>query len=403
MPYMIGAMRADTLPYPAALKKQPEELEKYLAAKRKELSDAKEYLGAIKKDGAWYTLEISDKEYLWARDESKKTPGLLTEKSANIPHIFGDMRKLVSQDTIVLGEIYYPGMKSNEVTKIMGSAPEKALIRQGLLPQKNPKKPEPLLGLIHYYIHDVLMWDGLDLRNCDNETRINFLTNHIAPTFEGHPFIEVAQYTDENLDALVDEAIANGEEGMVWKRKKGMYVPDKRPAWEWIKFKCEETHDVIITGFAPPTRLYTGKEIGAWPYWELKPVGDKEDYIAQDRQVAEFWNGDSLLTLDNGWYHRWHEDGDIDPVTKAYYNGWCGALEVAVMKDGELFPCGTIGSGMDEAMLQDIKDHPEKYLNQPIEITCMNTMDNGFRHGRFERMRPDLNLKDCDYYKIWKE
>ena len=88
------------------------------------------WFAEIKKDGAlyMYVKGLGGENYLFGRTISKKT-GLLTEKSANIPHIISVLSQLPN-GTILLGEIYYPGKTSKDVTSIMGCLPTKAIERQ---------------------------------------------------------------------------------------------------------------------------------------------------------------------------------------------------------------------------------------------------------------------------------
>ena len=51
-------------------------------------------------------------------------------------------------DTILIGEIYYPGGSSKNTTEIMGCLAPKAIERQN-----------GTYGKIHYYVHDILMYN----------------------------------------------------------------------------------------------------------------------------------------------------------------------------------------------------------------------------------------------------
>lgn len=89
--------------------------------------------------------------------------GTLTEKGANVPQIM-DILSILPKDTILIGEIYYPNKRSKDVTPIMGSLPEKAIERQ-----KNE------YGFLHYYIHDILYYQGVELYNYGASIRYNIL------------------------------------------------------------------------------------------------------------------------------------------------------------------------------------------------------------------------------------
>ena len=92
------------------------------------LCESGEYFCQLKKDGYWYMFERTENNYyLFSRNKSVTT-GTLSEKSANVPHIM-DVLKHLEPGTILIGEIYYPGKRSEDVTPIMGSLPEKAIER----------------------------------------------------------------------------------------------------------------------------------------------------------------------------------------------------------------------------------------------------------------------------------
>ena len=85
------------------------------------------WFAQLKKDGAFYMYVkgLGGENYLFGRTVSKKT-GLLTEKSANVPHIIEAFHD-IPNGTILIGEIYYPGKTSKDVTSIMGCLAPKAI------------------------------------------------------------------------------------------------------------------------------------------------------------------------------------------------------------------------------------------------------------------------------------
>ena len=58
----------------------------------------------------------------------------------------------------------------------------------------------------------------------------------------------------------------------------GLPEPGKRTAHKTLKVKREIADDIdcFIIGVEPPVREYTGKEIGAWKYWEDIRTGEKK-------------------------------------------------------------------------------------------------------------------------------
>ena len=218
-----------------------------------------------------------------------------------------------------------------------------------------------------------------------NEKRINalsFTVNrlHLTNTL----FIEFAEPIYDNLDQFIDDAIENGEEGVVLKRKDGLFIPDKRPAWNWIKFKIEDEYDVLVIGFESPKKVYKGKEIDTWRYWE-SPEGKLQEIVH---------------TREGGSNKNLVEFGFI-PVTKPYYNDWIGSLLVGVYKDGKLTDIGTVSSGLTDELREKIKNIPDNFLGRPLAVKCMQVYEETLRHPVLERWRDDLKQEDCTWEKIF--
>ena len=327
------------------------------------------WFAQLKKDGAlyMYVKGLGGENYLFGRTVSKKT-GLLTEKAANVPHIIEAFHD-IPNGTIILGEIYYPGKTSKDVTSIMGCLPEKAIERQN-----------GSYGLIHYYIYDCLGYNGTSLLKYDNWTRYQVLQaiwkKHIFGSVV--PFtLELAAAVDTDIYQSIGKALAAGEEGMVVKKKTALYEPGKRPQ-TMLKAKQVDNIDAVIIGFKDPVKQYTGKELETWQYWN---------------------KGGNFVT---GFYYN---DPEAIPVTKHYYYGWKNAIEIgAYDSNGQLKSIGTIASGLTDYMREDMSLFPEKYLNKVVEIQCMmkDNKEQTLRHGFYLRTREDKNPKECKLEDIFK-
>lgn len=344
----------------------------------KQACESGNYFGQIKIDGAWYQYVkgLNGKSYLFGRTMSKKT-GVLTEKSANVPHIMSALDNLPN-GTVLVGEIYYPGGSSKDVTPIMGCLPEKAIERQN-----------DSYGEIHYYIHDILMYDGVNLvsSKVNNELRYKILDKIFYLHYlDNCDFLELAWAWDDNLYERVANALSAGEEGMVIKLKSGVYEPGKRPMSN-LKAKKTDFADVIIIGFEEPTTEYYGKEIENWEYW---------------------WNP----FLGEPWPIGLHyqnklnsKEPDYVPVTKPYYMGWHNSrIKIgAYDENGNIINIGTIHSGISDFMKEDMSNHPENYLNKVCSIQMMesDSKERTIRHGFFKYMREDKNPEDCTIASIF--
>ena len=372
-----------------------------------------EYFAQLKKDGYWYQYEKQeDQAYLWSRTVSKKT-GMLAEKGANVPHIMNAL-DILPPGTVIIGEIYYPGKTSKDVTPIMGSLPEKAIERQ-----RNEYGP------LHFYIHDCIYFNNMNLIDVGAYNRYKIL-EAIVNKFNlcSYPFIELAKIVEENIQEECIAALEAGEEGMVLKKKTAHYAPGKRPVWDTIKIKKTDTCDAICIGSCEPTKYYNGKlpigpnytvygangqvdkeqtarrdnEAFQWPYWiieeysELKDDGSPRELLSERRiPVGEHAviRGINFSTV---------------PVTKAYYFGWPTAIRIgAYDENGDIVEIGTISSGLTEKMQEELKEMPFKYLNKVVELAGMekNREAHTLRHFHFKQVREDKDPHECSIDSIF--
>lgn len=365
--------------YPEAKMYEAQLIYKGTEQSLKNACSTEDYFGQLKKDGHWYQYENhgEDKSYLFSRTASRVT-GLQSEKSANVPHIMTALKDL-PKDTILIGEIYFPNGIAKDVTTIMGCLPEKAVSRQ--------LKDTP----IHYYIHDILMYDGIDfvLAETGSWDRYRILQK----VWEKHDlgrfgFLELAEVWTDNLYSRIGDALASGEEGMVIKHKNGKYEPGKRPQTN-LKAKKVDFADVVIIGFEEPTQEYYGKELESWQYWEHFDYDDIE------------YNGFCKGT----YYSDYLENKEhLRPVTKAYFMGWKNSrIQIGVYKDGILTKIGTIHSGISDEMKKDMSENPNNYLGEVCLIQMMEVDKAGgtIRHGFFKLVRQDKNAEECRYEDVF--
>lgn len=371
-------------------------------AKLEELFKSDDYIAEEKFDGSRY-LDVGGR--FFSRKVSVKD-GFPVEKTDNVPHLVDVLK---AYPLLILdGEVYIRGSKSNDVVSIMGASKEKALWRQGfgelapyIINKKGkwrldsssewvdvPKKEiaelvarKGELKPVDYMVYDILRdMDGNWLTSLPWEERRGILEEQLETILSDHPkaadHITLSKYvTGEDKKKFLEQIMEDGGEGVMLKNKQGLYFPDKKPRWNWVKVKQEITSDVIITGFKPAVREYDGDELDTWQYWE-NSQGELLNRPYQDTAV--------LLEL------------GFTPVKKFYFMGWIGAIEFSQYNDqGELVEVGYC-SGIKEELRKDMTENPGKYLGECMEIGAMErTKDNYFRHPQFKRMRPDKNQRDC--------
>lgn len=327
-----------------------------------------EYFAQVKKDGNWYELckSKSGEVYLFSRGTSVKT-GLPVENIANVPHL-KEAFSCLPNDTVIAGEIYYPNETTNSVRSIMGCLPAKAILRQ------------KTKGNIHFYLHDIMRYDGEDL-SCKNAwDRYNKLSEIVKEHNLLSEYVEVAEIITEDIYNFIIDTLAAGEEGAVLKNRQAVYSEGKRPAWSMIKVKKNDTVDVICIGLEDATQEYTGNGIETWEFW-------------QDRITGEFFKGK---------YHKQVlESGDMLPVTKPYFYGWKTSLQIGAYKDGVLIPIGTVSSGLTDELRREITEHPENIIGSVVECACMEVTEDSLRHPIFLRIRTDKNPASCTFKTIF--
>lgn len=342
-----------------------------------------DFLGSEKKDGYFAKLIKDEDGNIILYSRSRGVNGKFADKHEWVPHLmpFFDALPL---GTCLLGELYFPSAPgSRNVTTIMGCLKEKAIDRQ----EKSEK--------LHFYAFDLLACRGVKLIDMEAEVRFKDL----AILFEDHlpkcEYVSFAQYkSGKELWIMLQEILSRGDEGIVITHKDAKYEPGKRPSKTTLKIKKElkQTIDCFFTGVgSAPTHEYTGKEIETWQFWENLRTGEK---------------------MQGDYYNDYHLGAGIIPVTKGYFYGWCGSLQIAVLRDKigskckingiiyedkEVFPIGWL-SGLPDEM----KAAPDKFAFIPIEVNAMewSAVSNSLRHGKMLGWRKDLQLTDCSLEKI---
>ena len=346
--------------------------------KLSEICQSGDYFLEEKIDGAFYQfVRTENYKYLFGRTVSTKN-GLLTEKGANVPHILNAL-DVLPKNTILIGEIYYPGCTSKDVVSIMGCLPELAVKRQ----ENNP---------IHYYLHDIIEYDNINLSNLGAEDRYKILVGvWNKHNLSQYDFLRLAQKVDENLEEEISRILKSGGEGVVLKKKDYPYAPGKRPAWSTVKVKQMDSIDLICMGFCPPTKEYTGKELDTWEYWVIEKQNENGVWVEQEKVCPyKAIRSPEYRTL---------------PISRYYFYGWNTAIKVgAYDNQGELIELGTVSSGLTDDMKRDMTENPQNYLNKVVSLDCMSIdkKEHTLRHPVLKSWRADKDAKDCIIDEIFQ-
>ena len=339
----------------------------------KEMVMSDHMLGSVKHDGNWEMIVRDSNGNFHARSRTESVNGGYQDKAEWIPQIIEELNFLPN-NSAVIGEIYFPNNEgSRKITSVFNCLKDKCIDRQ----KKN--------GFLHFYIFDILAYNNKALLNTIFEKRIKLL-NSLPRSLN---YIEYAEYKKgKELWELYCKTIADGGEGVVIQKDSSIYLQGKRRAKESLKLKKElsDTIDAFLDGdYKLATRLYTGKELETWPFWENGKLNIKYNTCKFD----EYSVGTS----------------SVEPITKAYYHGWASAVSFSVMKDGKPKHIAWI-SGITDELKNEIVNNPEKWKGKVAELTAMMTEcidgEYSLRHGRIETWRNDKRPEDCDYSQIAK-
>jgi DNA ligase D-like protein (predicted ligase) len=101
-------------------------------------------------------------------------------------------------------------------------------------------------GELYYYVFDVLVAGGRDVRSLPLEERRAILDGLLAWK---DPLRTTEQLTGDGV-ALLAEACRDGWEGLIAKRLGTTYVSTR--SRDWLKLKCTRAQELVIGGFTAP-------------------------------------------------------------------------------------------------------------------------------------------------------
>ena len=350
--------------------------------KLEQMAESSNYLFGLKTDGNWSRAVITpERQALQTRGISTvtKTYGEIQDKVM----FWNEICSAFKDTTVILGEVYLPGLIDKDVGSILRCLPPKALARQ---------KDNPL----RWRIFDVLALDGTNLMNEPFEVRIAHIPEVVgrinSPLVEGVEYYEM----DNTFFDKMGEIFAAGGEGAVCYRKDSIYIPGKRGphAWDTVKVKQEISSEIdcVIMGTVAGEKIYTGKDMGSWTLWENQRTGE----LLEGEYFGEYQNGGAYI-----------------PVTKNYFHGWPAAIQVGVYnKEGQLIPLCKV-SGLTDNFREDLKRFPQDWIGVPCSISGMMVSEAkanydgegiSIRHPLLKRIRKDdIDPKDCTLAKIFND
>jgi hypothetical protein len=285
------------------------------------------YVDEEKIDGFSYT-NVNGEFFSRKLSEARESKGQPICKTGHIPHLASTLKSMATVcEFNVHGELYKPGGTSDDVTKIMGCAEDKAIARQHY--------PEDKL---HYMIHDIMSFNGHDLTNEPWYVRRAILEYWFTNYMLEDGFIHLSKIEGSPVKSF-NRIVSAGGEGLMFKKTNGLYVPGKKPANNWIKCKKEITLDAVFMGLdydgsGKNKDLFKSIEIGLWDESNkiVRPIGNVHSGISDElrREIFENVDGyvgrimevDAMEFNEKGWslrhgrLKRFRDDKTIEQCTK---------------------------------------------------------------------------------------
>jgi DNA ligase D-like protein (predicted ligase) len=116
-------------------------------------------------------------------------------------------------------------------------------------------------GPVVYYVFDVLMLAGTDVRGASLETRRSLLESKILPKL-AFP-VRHAPSFDADLPTLIESVKAQGLEGLVAKRRDAPYESGLRSG-AWMKMRVNRGQEFVIGGYTRGTKTFDALVFGVY-------------------------------------------------------------------------------------------------------------------------------------------
>jgi bifunctional non-homologous end joining protein LigD len=123
---------------------------------------------------------------------------------------------------------------------------------------------------VYYYVFDLTWLEGFDVRRLGLRTRKRLL-GHVV---RASGAVRLTTHRNETGEAMFEQACQKGWEGVIAKRADSPYSTAR--SRDWLKFKCEQSQELVIGGFTSPrgSRVELGALlVGYFDSGELRYAG----------------------------------------------------------------------------------------------------------------------------------
>lgn len=314
----------------------------------------KDYIPMIKMDGYWARVIVwNDQVLIQSRGISKST-GTYGTYTEQVPDIVNELKTLPN-GTVILGELAFKDLtkNANQVGSILRSNPARAI------------KLQEERGKLMLFVFDVLAFDGEDFLDLPFEERLEKF-----PSDMNFNLIQPVKRVEPGKGKeLLSEVWDKGGEGIILIKKNLPYNIGGARAWHSIKVKrsLPELEGKVI-GVIEPTKVYEGKELDTWPYWE---------------------DGEGHLFIKDRFLKGEYIPKPYTPITSPYFNGRMSGIIVKC--EGRII---NISSGITDEDGYFLASARAAEMIRDGELyavfTGMELTETSVRHPSLIRLRDDM-------------
>lgn len=194
--------------------------------------DDEAYIYELKFDGIRCIAYIAPDGVALRNKRQKDVSGLYPE--------LADMKKCVKKKAVLDGELVVFTRGKPDFYALQKRSLTADEFKISLAAKKNP---------VHFVAYDILYYDGADLTDMPLIKRKEYLKKYVK---EGHG-LSVSRYIEEKGVAFFHLAESEGLEGIVAKKKNGLYLAGRRTG-EWLKIKVMQEDDLLVCGYKTDER-----------------------------------------------------------------------------------------------------------------------------------------------------
>ncbi|MGN1052649.1 MAG: hypothetical protein ACI4SH_04580 [Candidatus Scatosoma sp.] len=189
--------------------------------------DDEEYIYELKFDGIRCIAYIAPDRVALQNKRFKDVSELYPE--------LANMKKCVKKKAVLDGELVVFSNGKPDFYALQKRSLTTDKFKISLAAKKNP---------VCFVAYDILYYDGANLTDLPLIKRKEYLKKHVK---EGHG-LSVSRFIGKNGTAFFRLAESEGLEGIVAKKKNGLYRIGKRTR-EWVKIKVMQEEDLLVCGY----------------------------------------------------------------------------------------------------------------------------------------------------------